>query len=232
MKNNQLEFIILYVLVPGLAISVITLVITSSMGWDKFIPYMVFLSVLFLLLTIYFCFQLFLRDLSFLFINKILCKIPYFRNRNKLILPVDKMPETIIKQLSLEDIRNEQLQNKAKEQAEKLKIALDYTRKTFAPYVSDAHIEILCNNLSMYADKLNFKNLLPIKTGKELSTIDIFHFGWNIWHYFKVGRQIDIAVFLKKVFPNTLKDVELETIKSHLKDDELKGIIKIRESLE
>jgi hypothetical protein len=42
---------------------------------------------------------------------------------------------------------------------------------------------------------------------------------------------MDIAHFLKKVFPDILKDVEVETIKRHLKDDERKGIIKIQESL-
>ena len=86
-------------------------------------------------------------------------------------------------------------------------------------------------NLKIYADKLSFGTLHPTRTDRELSTIDIFHFGWNIWNHFKAGKQIDIAHFLKKVFPDVLKDVEIETIKSHLKDDELKGIIRICENL-
>ena len=36
---------------------------------------------------------------------------------------------------------------------------------------------------------------------------------------------------LKLVFAIPLKDMEVETIKKHLKDDELKGIIKIQEDL-
>jgi hypothetical protein len=39
-----------------------------------------------------------------------------------------------------------------------------------------------------------------------------------------------ITHFLKIVFPDIFKDVEVETIKRHLKDDELKGVIKIQES--
>jgi hypothetical protein len=38
-----------------------------------------------------------------------------------------------------------------------------------------------------------------------------------------------MALFLKIVFAHTLQDVEVETIKKHLKDDEQKGIIKIKE---
>ncbi|HCE59023.1 MAG TPA: hypothetical protein DER09_14610 [Prolixibacteraceae bacterium] len=132
---------------------------------------------------------------------------------------------------SLEDIRNEQLQNKAKEREEKLNVALNYTRKTFAPYVLDEQIEFLCVNLQLYADKLNLENLRSIKTSKDLSSIDISHFGWNIWNHFNIGKRIEIAHFLKRVFPDILKDVEVESIKSHLKDDELKGIIKIQKSL-
>jgi hypothetical protein len=167
-------------------------------------------------------------------IGKVLSKVPYFHNKIITASLSDEIFENIIEQepmLSLDDIRNEQLKNRAKEQKEKLDIALDYTRKTFAPYVSDEHIEILCNNLKVYADKLNLEHLHPVKTDKELSAIDVFHFGWNIWYYFKIGKQIEIAHFLKKVFPDILKDIEIETIKRHLKDDELKGVIKIRESL-
>lgn len=61
--------------------------------------------------------------------------------------------------------------------------------------------------------------------------LDIFHFGWNIWNYFRIGKQGDIALFLKLIFAHILRDVEAETVKKHLKDDENKGIIKIRETI-
>jgi hypothetical protein len=40
-----------------------------------------------------------------------------------------------------------------------------------------------------------------------------------------------MAAFLKKVFPSILGNVETETIKRHLKDDEQRGIIQIRKNL-
>jgi len=77
---------------------------------------------------------------------------------------------------------------------------------------------------------LNENELQPVKI-RDLTALDLRHFGWNIWNYFKPRNQMDIAHFLKIVFPDILKEAEVESIKSHLKDDELKGIIKIQESI-
>lgn len=78
-------------------------------------------------------------------------------------------------------------------------------------------------------NRLDEKELKPFKV-KELTALDLRHFGWNIWNYFEPRNQMDIANLLKIVFPDVFKDVTAETIKSHLKDDELKGMIKIVES--
>ena len=229
MKNNILQYVILYLLVACVALAIATLarMFAASMGFDNFTTFMVFIVVLGIEIVVYLSIHVVLQELMLPWIGKGLSKIPYFRNRMK----STQIPDDTAEQPTLEDIRNEQLQNKAKEQEEKLNIALNYTRKMFASYVSNEYIELLYNNLKVYANKLGLESLQPIKTNKELSTIDILHFGWNIWNHFKVGKQIDVACFLKKVFPDILKDVEVETIKSHLKDDELKGVIKIQESL-
>ncbi|NDW13818.1 hypothetical protein D0T50_13100 [Bacteroides sp. 214] len=137
------------------------------------------------------------------------------------------MPELDV---SLEDIRNEQQQNIAKEQEEILNVALDYTRKSFALYLSDEDLDVLCRNVRSYMNKLEETKLKPVKV-KELSALDLRHFGWNIWNYFKPRNQMDIANLLKIVFPDVFKEVEVKSIKRHLKDDELKGVIKIIESL-
>jgi hypothetical protein len=79
-------------------------------------------------------------------------------------------------------------------------------------------------------NKLDEKELKPVKV-KELSALDLRHFGWNIWNYFKPRNQMDIANLLKIVFTDVFKGVEVKSIKQHLKDDELKGVIKIEENL-
>ena len=81
----------------------------------------------------------------------------------------------------------------------------------------------------MYAEKLNFEHIKPI-TVKDLSNLDLYHFGWNLWNHFKPIKQEQVSKLLKKVFL-ALEDIELDSIKSHLKDDPKKGIIKITNDL-
>ncbi|MBF0577201.1 mobilization protein [Dysgonomonas sp. GY617] len=236
MKHNPLEQIILYVLVACVATTIATLARISAMslGVDSFTAFIVFVVVLSIEVVVYLSIHVILQGLMLPWIEKLLLKIPYFKNKSKLELSVKSSSETITEQLSpptLDEIRNEQQQNKTKRQDEKLNIALGYTRKAFALYVADQHIELLCNNVKVYANKLDLENLQPIKTNKELAQIEILHFGWNIWNHFKVGKQIEVARFLKTVFPDILRETEVDSIKSHLKDDELKGLIKIKESL-
>ncbi len=233
MKNNRLEYIILYVLVASASLIIATLARLSavSLGVDNFTAFIVFIVVLCIEVAIYLSIHVVLQGLMLPWIARQLLKVPYFKNKIKSTPPIDKIANQTTEPPSLADIRNEQLQNKAKEREEKLNIALNYTRKTFAPYISDEQIEFLCVNLQLYADKLNLEKLHSIKISKDLSSVDISHFGWNIWNHFSVGKRIEIAHFLKRVFPDILKDVEVESIKSHLKDDELKGIIKIQKSL-
>jgi hypothetical protein len=112
-----------------------------------------------------------------------------------------------------------------------LNIAFGYTRKSFALYLSNEHLDVLCRNLQVYINELDVKELQPVKI-KELTAIDIRHFGWNIWNYLKPRNQMDIAHFLKIVFPDVFKETEADSIKRHLKDDELKGAIKIQENID
>lgn len=243
MKNNILEYIILYIIVACVALVIATLARMSAvlMGFDGFTTFMVFIIVLIILAIVYLSIHVVLQNMMLPWIGNGLAKIPYFRKKIEQrqvsqIVADPKIEEKEAKidisesDVSLDDIRNEQQKNIAKEQEDILNIALDYTRKSFALYLSDEDLNILCRNIRAYMNRLDENELKPVKV-KELSTIDLRHFGWNIWNYFKPRNQMDIANLLKIVFPDIFKDVTAETIKSHLKDDELKGIIKIKEVL-
>ncbi len=252
MKNNILEYIILYVIIACVALVIATLARMSAvlMGFDGFTAFMVFIIVLVIMAIVYLSIHVVLQNLMLPWIGNCLSKIPYFRHkieqRQVSIIKeataieevevaeeeqedTDELPDTP-EQLSLEDIRNEQLQNRIKEQEEKLNIALNYTRKSFVLYLIDKDLDMLCRNVQIYVDKLNTDGLQPVKV-KELTAIDLRHFGWNIWNFFKPREQEDIACFLKTVFPDIFRDTEVKSIKRHLKDDELKGFIKIEERL-
>ena len=243
MKNNILEYIILYVIVACAALVIATLarVFAVSVGFDGFTAFIVFLVVLAIQVIVYLSIHVVLQNLMLPWIGNGLAKIPYFRKKieQRQVLPVavespveEKDAETDMTEsiVSLEDIRNEQQQNIAKEQEDILNVALDYTRNSFALYFSDEYLDILCQNVRAYMNKLDEKELKPVKV-KELSALDLRHFGWNIWNYFKPRNQMDIANLLKIVFPDVFKGVEVKSIKRHLKDDELKGMIKIDDGL-
>ncbi len=243
MKNNILEYIILYVIIACAAVVIATLarIFAVSMGFDSFTAFIVFLVVLAIQVIVYLSIHVVLQNLMLPWIGNGLAKIPYFRKKieQRQVLPVavespveEKDAETDMTEsiVSLEDIRNEQQQNIVKEQEEILNVALDYTRKSFALYLSDEDLDILCWNIRAYMNRLDEKGLKPVKV-KELTALDLRHFGWNIWNYFKPRNQMDIANLLKIVFPDIFKGVEVVSIKRHLKDDELKGVIKIQENI-
>jgi hypothetical protein len=243
MKNNILEYIILYVIVACAALVIATLarIFAVSMGFDGFTAFIVFLIVLAIQVIVYLSIHVVLQNLMLPWIGNGLAKIPYFRKKieQRQVYPIviespieEEEADIDIPESgeSLADIRNEQQQNIAKEQEEILNIALGYTLKSFILYLSDEDLDVLCRNIRAYMSRLEEKELKPVKV-KELSALDLRHFGWNIWNYFKPRNQMDIAHFLKAVFPDAFKEADVETIKSHLKDDELKGFIKIQENI-
>ncbi len=242
-QNSLLQYIILYVIVAcvALAIAALARMFTVSVGFDGFTAFVVFIIALAIQAAVYLSIHVVLQNMMLPWIGNGLAKIPYFRKK----IEQRQVPQIVIdpqieekkseidipeSDVSLEEIRNEQQQNIAKEQEDVLNIALDYTRKSFALYLSDDDLDILCRNIRAYMNRLDENELKPVKV-KELSALDLRHFGWNIWNYFKPRNQMDIANLLKIVFSDIFKGVEAVSIKRHLKDDELKGVIKIEEKI-
>ena len=131
--------------------------------------------------------------------------------------------------VNLESIRKNQLQQKQQIESEKLQLALDYTRNQFALYLTDEDLDSLCDAVNLYSIKEDILNNISIYI-KGLTNLDLYHFGWNIWNHFRPIKQEEVSKLLKNVFVS-LDDIDLESIKSHLKDEPKKGIIKILENL-
>ena len=152
---------------------------------------------------------------------------------NTPIYLVENSEENVVNQttesVNLESIRKTQLQQKQQNESVKLQIALDYSRNQFALYVTDEDLDALCNAVSLYSKKEEIPNDISVHT-KGLTNLDLYHFGWNIWNYFRPIKQEETAKLLKSVFVS-LHDIDLESIKSHLKDEPKKGIITIQENL-
>ena len=130
--------------------------------------------------------------------------------------------------IDIQQLREQQQNANRNQKQARIDRAIRYAQQEFALYASDDDLKQLSKNLIIYAEDINFEKIKPVKV-KDLSNLDLYHFGWNIWNCFKVSRQDRAAQFLKLTFADALKDVEEKSIKTHLKDDEQKGLIKIME---
>ena len=113
----------------------------------------------------------------------------------------------------------------------KLNIAETYIIETFTGLCSEEEIKNIYAAIKAYSNgETDFLNYSSISV-KNLKVLDLYHFGWNIWNHFRVGEQDVIAKLLKIIFAEKFSRTSIKTIKSHLKDDEKKGRIIIKEDL-
>lgn len=218
MNSKHSENIVIYLGVGAsiLLLSGLVRYIFISSGIDEFTANVVFTVAIILGVFFYMSFIQILQDLYSAIMKKT-------SNPKGLKKDDDK-------QEKLSKIIERKQQEKNLKQQEKENTAIQYTKEKFATYISSEDLIKLCEYIKLYSVKGSFSNIKSIKVD-TLSTLDIYHFGWNIWRHFSVGKQKNMAYFLKHIFAELLKDVEVETIKKHLKDDELKGIIKIENPL-
>ncbi len=222
MNSKYLEHILVFslVLFGCLVLGSLARIFALKIGTDSFTANTIFwifilLGIIFYALIAFFIESLYLAIIRFFFKKKNLTQLA---NKNSNISE------------KLEKIRIEQQVLNNQNSQHKKKIAIQYTQKEFAAYCSGKDLNLLCQYVILYSEKTPLQDIKPI-TINGLSNLDYYHFGWNIWKHFKVSKQEEVSFFLKTVFANYLKDVEIDTIKSHLKDDERQGIIKIKKNL-
>ncbi|BAX79286.1 mobilization protein [Labilibaculum antarcticum] len=222
MHPKHFEYIIIYlsVLLACILLGTVARMFVINIGIDEFTAGIVFCVVTLFGVLIY-AILAFLIDGLFSSIVR-----TFFRKKKHSSLSNKKSNISE----KFEEIRTVQQLLKDKNEQDKKDIAIKYIQNEFAAYCSEQDLDLLCQYVIFYAETKSLQSIKPIITN-GLSNLDFYHFGWNIWKHFRVSKQEDVSFFLKSVFANYLKDVETDTIKSHLKDDELKGIIKIRKSI-
>ena len=209
-------------------------------GLDAFNGYVAFMICTLMLTAIYINLQeLFKKTLS-PFFETLFMKFPNYGKKGKVEIEDKETTEeeSWTKEtdtnppLSMDYAQIRLSAMKAKEQAEqeKLTTVLTYTRESFAPYMKEEDLNILCEYICLFhADKDFPKVVRTVKVDSAIRTIDLMHFGWNIGYQFsKTGIQI--ATFIKRVFAEALKESEISTLKSKLRL-EGKCTIKIDTSL-
>lgn len=198
-------------------------------GLDAFNGYVAFMICTLMLTAIYINLQeLFKKTLS-PFFETLFIKFPNYGKKGKVEIEDKETTEeeSWTKEtdtnppLSMDYAQIRLSAMKAKEQAEqeKLTTVLTYTRESFAPYMKEEDLNILCEYICLFhADKDIPKNARTVKVDSAIRTIDLMHFGWNIGYQFSKSG-IQIATFIKRVFAEALKESEISTLKSKLRLD-------------
>ena len=211
----------------------------------KTIVTMIMITIILLVIFIYCNLQLLLMEISYFIKNKINSKkvinINTLLYKTKDTIPANIIPANTVFPDSIPvntaslDIINDNINyvsiRKAQNKKRKFDIAKEYITETFSPYCSNEEIENICAAIIDYSKGETDFSKYPSVEIKGLNNLDLYHFAWSIWNHFRVGKQDVIVKFLKVIFKQKLLDVDVKTIKSHLRDDENKGLVKIKEDL-
>lgn len=233
MQSKYFEYIIVYlsVLLACALIGIIVRFVFVSAGVDEFTATVIFWIVTGVGIILYSALMLLIDGLFTAIVKKFFPHkhLPPSSPQEKKEVEQNWDKKSIETEF-IQEIRVNQQRKQSDKSKEKLEIAISYTQHEFAPYVSDDDLIQLCQYITAYSEGNVLQNPQPVRVAK-LTSLDLYHFGWSIWKHFSIGKQDEVALFLKLVFAEALKDVEPETIKSHLKDDEQKGLIKIQKRL-
>jgi len=241
MEDKNLENIILYLLVACAAgvFAIFVRLFTIMIGFDAFTANVCFFLAIVISISVYLSIHVILRNLLLPWIGKFIILFPFFRRNFKAkelteiqSLDTKAEPQTEFHLSNLEEIRKAHQLTEDKKQNETRTTAIRYTQTIFAPFILDQDLIRLCQYIDLYSERKELGQIAPIKVYDQINTTDIYHFGWNIWNHFRISDQNGMAIFLKKVFAPTLKEVsDIETIKKKLRIQDQNCTIKLNSNL-
>ena len=160
-------------------------------------------------------------DVSIEQVQGCMAEVPYQTEVEKPQEPIIEVSETTemsMEQSDLYDLRCKEFQREQKQRRQDtISAIMEYVTHTMSPYIYDnGELEKLCDAIRMWADDWQHKPV-PIRLKSTLTTLDLRHFVWNIAE--RVGSKKDYtgevrAIFIKRMFPNVMKDIELDSIRN------------------
>ena len=113
------------------------------------------------------------------------------------------------------EIKKQHEDNEARLAAQKLVIVKEYTMIVLSPYMKEADVITVCENIQAWMSS-DEKKLKAVSTDGRLASIDLRHFAWNVGERFGWNGE-KRALFIKMVFPVEMKDIEVATIRRNLR---------------
>ena len=135
--------------------------------------------------------------------------------------PTKEVPDTVESSTEQLDLYAQRCKEYQREQEQKrqntIGAIMEYVTHTMSPYIYDnEELEKLCDAIRKWAD--DWQHIpVPIRLKSTLTTLDLRHFVWNIAE--RLGSKKDYtgevrAIFIKRMFPDVMKDIELDSIRN------------------
>ena len=135
--------------------------------------------------------------------------------------PTIEVPDTAESSTEQPDLYAQRCKEYQREQEQKrqdtIAAIMEYVTHTMSPYIYDnEELEKLCDAIRKWADDWQHTPV-PIRLKSTLTTLDLRHFVWNIAE--RLGSKKDYtgrvrADFIKRMFPDVMKDIELDSIRN------------------
>jgi len=222
-KINSHIILSLIVLFVGITISMIGRRIMLEKGFDTGTANITFLIILGICIIGY---LVILATLAHAIVPWVMKKLP---KKNKptptIIQNNDNIPNEKEETLgqSIEDIRLNADKLYIEKQTAEINLFLEYSRLTMAPYITDDELLRLDEYIRCYAREESLPKDITLIKPNKLKNPDMFHFGWNMAHYFDFPKQ-DVVPWLQQVFAS-LQELEYSYIKGKLHDSQTKKYI-------
>jgi len=215
-KINSHIILLLIVIIVGLFIAMVGRLVMLERGADTGTANLAFVIICGVCVIIY---LVILAALAHAIIPWIMKNLSPQKNAVSKTISVNASDEKEeMPKQSIEAIRQDSEKRYIETLNAKINLFLEYSHLTLAPYITDSELSRLNEYIECYAREVSLPdNFIPIKPDK-LKNPDIFHFGWNMAHYFDYPKQ-DVVPWLQQVFLN-LRDLELSYIKGKLYDNQ------------
>ena len=219
-KINSHIILLLIVFIAGLAIAMIGRLIVLEQGVDAGTANLTFVIIFGVCLIIY---LIIMATLAHAIVPWIMKKLPDKKKPTVIIADDISNERKRTQKTSIEDIRKNAEKRHIEKQNEEIDLFIEYSHLTMAPYVTDDELYRLDSYIELYVrGEFLPDNLTPIEP-KKLKNPDMFHFGWNMAHYFDHKKQ-DVVPWLQKVFAG-MQELEYSSIKGKLYDTQTRKYI-------
>ena len=135
--------------------------------------------------------------------------------------PTKEVSDTIETSSEQTDLYTQRCKEYQREQEQRrhntIDAIMEYVTHIMSPYIYDNdEMEKLLDAIRKWADDWQHKPV-PIRLKSTLTTLDLRHFVWNIAE--RLGSKKDYtgevrAIFIKRMFPDVMRDIELDSIRN------------------